>query len=62
MAGPYTTNKGKNVITDRLQTTPATYTSSGPRFVAFGAGTGVAQSEITFPLRSVENLLVRKAL
>jgi len=43
MAGPYTTDKGKNVITDRLQTTPATYTN-GPKYVAYGEGSGVAQS------------------
>jgi hypothetical protein len=43
MSGPYTTNKGKNVITDRLQTTQATYTNA-PKFVAFGGGSGQAQS------------------
>jgi len=43
MAGPYTTDKGKNVITDRLQTTPATYTN-GPKYVAYGIGNGVLQS------------------
>lgn len=36
-----TTNTGKAVITDRLQSTPATYTgTTAPRFVAFGAGSG----------------------
>jgi hypothetical protein len=43
MAGPYTTDKGKNVITDRLQTTPATY-ANGPKYVAYGTGNGVLQS------------------
>jgi len=43
MAGPYTTNKGKKVIVDRLQTTPATYTN-GPKYVAYGQGNGVLES------------------
>jgi len=39
-----TTNKGKNIITDRLQTTPATYTANGPKYVAFGGSSGGSAS------------------